>query len=123
MILVDEITKNTEDVFEDLRTRLRWPGIVNTKFAAATNPGGIGHAWVKKKWLDGIHEEEEKEKEKFYYVPAMVKDNPHIDKSRQALFAEACDVSFGGNGYGLQLTEEEYNTANDLDFNDRYLYF
>jgi len=42
-IAVDELTKNTEDVFDDLRNRLRWPGITDIRFLGATNPGGIGH--------------------------------------------------------------------------------
>lgn len=78
---VDELTKNQIDVFEDLRTRMRWPGIPDTKFLAATNPGGIGHAWVKKKWLEGIHEENELEGDMFAYLPALASDNPHLDPS------------------------------------------
>jgi hypothetical protein len=80
-IAVDELTKNTEDVFDDLRNRLRWPGITDIRFLAATNPGGIGHAWVKKRWLDRQFDENETEPEEFYYVRALAQDNPHIDKS------------------------------------------
>lgn len=43
VIAVDELTKNTEEEFTILRTRLRWPGVRNTRFIAATNPGGKGH--------------------------------------------------------------------------------
>jgi hypothetical protein len=43
---VDELTKNERNVFDFLRTRLRWPGIEDVKFIAATNPGDIGHVWV-----------------------------------------------------------------------------
>jgi len=49
LVAVDELTRNNEDVFNTLRLRLRWPGIPDTKFIAATNPGSKGHAWVKKK--------------------------------------------------------------------------
>lgn len=80
-IAVDELTKNTEDVFEDLRNRLRWPGITNVRFLTATNPGGIGHAWVKKRWLDRQFEEEEQEPDEFIYIKAKAEDNPYIDKS------------------------------------------
>jgi len=80
-IAVDELTKNTEDVFQDLRNRLRWPGISDIRFLAATNPGGIGHSWVKKHWLDRIFDENETEPEEFHYVRALAQDNPHIDKS------------------------------------------
>jgi hypothetical protein len=44
---VDELTQNTEDIFIFLRTRLRWTGVDNTRFLAATNPDGIGYLWVK----------------------------------------------------------------------------
>jgi len=80
-IAVDELTKNTRDVFDDLRNRLRWPGITDIRFLGATNPGGIGHAWVKKAWLDKLFDENETEPEEFAYVRALASDNPHIDKS------------------------------------------
>lgn len=80
-IAVDEITKNEADVFSFLRTRMRWPGIVKTRFYAASNPGGQGHSWVKKLWLDRIFEENEQEADQFMYLQALAKDNPHIDPS------------------------------------------
>lgn len=80
-IAVDELTKNTEEVFDDLRNRLRWPGITDIRFLGATNPGGIGHAWVKKRWLDRLFDENETEPHEFVYIRALASDNPHIDKS------------------------------------------
>lgn len=80
-IAVDELTKNTEEVFDDLRNRLRWSGIKDVRFIAATNPGGIGHAWVKKRWIDRQFPEEETEPKEFVYIRALAQDNPHIDKS------------------------------------------
>jgi len=79
---VDELTKNREDTFDFLRTRLRWPGIptFDTKFLGGTNPGGIGHGWVKKRWINKQFEEGEQESELFTFIPAKAIDNPHIDK-------------------------------------------
>src|SRR3990167_6055914 len=51
-IFVDELTKNPVETFEDLRFRLRFPGLAHTKFVAGTNPGSVGHAWVKKLWIE-----------------------------------------------------------------------
>lgn len=76
---VDELTQNTEDIFIFLRTRLRWSGIDNTRFLAATNPDGIGYLWVKTKWIDGIFDPNENEKEMFHFVKALPTDNPHLD--------------------------------------------
>lgn len=81
VIAVDELTKNVEDTFIFLRTRLRWPGIPDTKFIGATNPGGIGHEWVKKRWIEQIFPENEQETDQFVYVQALLQDNPHIDPS------------------------------------------
>ena len=78
---VDELTKNTEETFNFLRTRLRWSGIKDVKFIAGINPGGIGHTWVKKKWIDREFESTEKEADQFYFLPAKVDDNPHLDDS------------------------------------------
>lgn len=78
---VDELTMNSEDVFTNLRARLRWPGIPATKFIAGSNPGNIGHEWVRKRWVQHEFPEEEKEPNQFAYVPATVDDNPHIDSS------------------------------------------
>lgn len=48
---VEELTKNPRDTFDDLRFRLRYPGIPEVKFAGATNPGSVGHGWVKSLWV------------------------------------------------------------------------
>lgn len=78
LVAIDELTKNLRDVFDALRTRMRWPGLEDTKFIAGTNPGSIGHDWVKRMWIDKFFDEGEKEKELFAYVPATAKDNPYI---------------------------------------------
>lgn len=49
----DELTHFTLDEYNYLRSRVRAtvPGI-KTGIRAATNPGGIGHAWVRERWVD-----------------------------------------------------------------------
>lgn len=78
-IAVDELTKNPLSVFNDLRWRLRWPGIERPKFGAGTNPGGIGHRWVKKYWIDkDFPKELQKYAAQFKLVRARASDNPHL---------------------------------------------
>lgn len=72
---VDELTKNQKFVFDMLRTRMRWKGIQETKFIAGTNPGSVGHGWVKKIWMDREFESNEKEKDLFKYIRATADDN------------------------------------------------
>jgi len=83
-IAVDELTKNTYEKFLALRHRLRWPGIEDVKFIAGTNPGSIGHAWVKKMFIDKDFEPEEAEADQFCYVPAKYTDNPNKNSSYEA---------------------------------------
>ena len=80
-IAVDELTKNEFETFEDLRNRLRWTGIEDVKFLAGTNPGGIGHAWAKKYWMDKDFPPEETESNEFAYIQAKADDNPYLAES------------------------------------------
>jgi hypothetical protein len=78
-IAVEELTENTKETFDDLRFRLRWPGIDRPCFIGATNPGGVGHHWVKDFWIDKKFPKElQGFNHEFAYVPARVLDNPHI---------------------------------------------
>ena len=88
-VAVDELTRNPVSVFNDLRFRLRWPGVERPKFIAGTNPGGPGHAWVKSYWIDrkypdefhGIDELTGKPfdiRKQFKLVRARASDNPHL---------------------------------------------
>lgn len=81
-IAIEELTENPETIFHELRKRIRWPGIPanDMHFVAAANPGGIGHAWVKKLWIDrDFPPEMVVMADQFAYVPAKAQDNPHLD--------------------------------------------
>ena len=76
---VDELTRNKERMFHFLRSRLRWPGVARPRFVGATNPGGEGHAWVKKFWIDREYPAELRAlADEFVFVPAKASDNPYI---------------------------------------------
>lgn len=79
---VDELTKNPETTFDILRGSLRWRGVPKPKFVAATNPGGSGHVWVKKIWVDrNFPERLNRIKHEFCFLPALPTDNKHLDES------------------------------------------
>ncbi len=90
-ILVDELTKNPYDVFTFLRTRLRWKGLtdVECQLIGATNPGSVGHGWVKQLWMDKLFGDEWiypfDYRSQFAYVPSLADDNPHLDASYWAM--------------------------------------
>lgn len=88
LIAVEELTMNPEEKFHQLRSRMRWTGIPDPKFIAATNPGQQGHEWVKKRWIDRDFPSEEKDiEDKFVYIPALPTDNPHLAESYMKILA------------------------------------
>ena len=105
---VDELTKNNLDIFDLLRGSLRWPGIHDCHFMGATNPGGIGHLWVKRYFIDrDLPDHLESMKKEFAYVRALATDNPYNspeyiselkslpDKLRKAFFEGNWDTFEG----------------------------
>lgn len=75
-VLVDELQKNSLNVFTTLRTRMRWPGITYTKFIGAAIPGG--EPYVAQYWIDRQFPNEEKEKDQFYFLQALPGDNSYL---------------------------------------------
>lgn len=78
---VDELTKNKREMFDFLNMRLRWPGIPDTRFIAASNPGEIGHGWVKKLWISRDFTDENFDPSEFHFVRSKYSDNKYIDPS------------------------------------------
>lgn len=79
MIAVDELTKNSARTFDILRGSLRWPGISETKFVAATNPDAN---WVRDYWIEQTFPEGlQGSAGQFAFVPALPQDNPHLPDS------------------------------------------
>lgn len=86
-ILVDELTKNPYPTFNDLRMRLRWPGVPDNEcpFIGATNPGGVGHNYCKAFWVDKVFPPEYISpvdlRPSFVFIRSTGDDNPHIDQA------------------------------------------
>jgi hypothetical protein len=53
------------------------------QFVAGTNPGGIGHGWVKQLWMDKSFPIEwitpTDYRSTFAYIPSLADDNPYLD--------------------------------------------
>lgn len=76
----DELTQFTEQQYVYLSSRLRkLKGVdIPLRLRAASNPGGIGHDWVKARFIDLSPSEMAEEHRSF--LPAGLSDNPHIDQ-------------------------------------------
>jgi len=88
MMLFDELTAFSEFQYVYLTTRCRstkawWKG---PKIMSATNPGNVGHLWVKKRWVDFAKPFEKKRAPITQggmirqFIPAKVADNPTLMK-------------------------------------------
>lgn len=79
LLLIDELTHFTQEEYEYLKTRVRSTGEHPLKVMAATNPGNIGHAWVKAYFIDIATPETvytDVNGNTRQFIPAKVSDHP-----------------------------------------------
>lgn len=73
VIRFDELTHFTEYMYTYLISRVRGTNGYPKQIKSSTNPGGIGHSWVKSRFIDvGAPNSEHDGK---IFIPAMVQDN------------------------------------------------
>ena len=73
----DELTEFNEDPFRFLFSRLRrlQTSDIPLRMRAASNPGGIGHDWVKQRFItEGLEKGR-------VFIPATLDDNPFLDRT------------------------------------------
>jgi phage terminase large subunit len=99
-ICFDEATQFTEFQFTYLMSRCRTTKKgVKTLIRAATNPGGVGHAWVKSRFIDVAPWGETYSYEvpgkggktltrTRRFIPAKLDDNPHIGEEYYAMLEQ-----------------------------------
>lgn len=95
VLLIDELTHFTEVIYRFLRSRVRMPANMNIpeeykgcfpRIMCGTNPGGIGHQFVKATWIEKaqpfeIYATNDNEGGfKRQFIPARLEDNPSIDQ-------------------------------------------
>jgi len=94
VLLIDELTHFTETIFRFLRSRVRCIGISIPdkykgqfpKILCGSNPGNIGHVWVKRAFIDSVIPLEIRKMCDSeggmlrQFIPARLDDNPSMDK-------------------------------------------
>lgn len=119
----DELTQFPEDQYTYLFSRLRRPELtdetqpserrkiealqsVPLRMCAASNPGNMGHGWVKARFpIDG------KPRGKRVFVPAKIADNPHLDA-----VAYRAGLSRLGETLQKQLEDGDWDVAEGLAY-------
>lgn len=91
-ISIDEITQHEEVIFKILRSsnRTTHKEIKPSMFLTG-NPGGIGHAWAKRLFIDRKFKENENPKD-FGFVQAMVYDNKALMQADPAYVKRLMDL-------------------------------
>jgi predicted phage terminase large subunit-like protein len=76
-IAFDELTDFSETQYTYLFSRLRRlaRSLVPLRMRSASNPGGVGHSWVKERFIEPAKRGERRRP----FIPARIADNPHLD--------------------------------------------
>lgn len=119
----DELTQFPEEQYTYLFSRLRRPKLsdettadqrsaisalqqVPLRMRAASNPGGRGHGWVKRRFpIDGVSRGDR------IFIPAKIADNPHLDA-----VAYRAGLSKLGATLQKQLEDGDWSVAEGLAF-------
>ena len=75
IIAIDEATQLSEYQFSIFKACLRGTGSCPRRMYLTCNPGGVGHAWVKRLFVDRTFRSDESPDD-YLFVPARVYDNP-----------------------------------------------
>lgn len=83
----DELTQFLLEQYRFLFSRLnRKAGSrIPLRMRSASNPGGVGHVWVKERFIKGRSADR-------FFIPATLTDNPHIDIASYRLSLKQLDA-------------------------------
>ena len=80
IIAIDEATQLREEQFEIFKACLRGVNPYPKRMYLTCNPGGVGHAWVKRLFVDRKFRPGESP-EDYLFIRALVYDNPYLTES------------------------------------------
>lgn len=80
VIALDEATQLTEFQFSTFKACLRGANPYPKRMYLTCNPGGVGHSWVKRLFIDRVYNEGENEAD-YHFIPARVYDNKALTES------------------------------------------
>jgi len=100
----DELTQFEEEEYTYLFSRLRRRAALDVplRMRGASNPGGVGHDWVRRRFLIEGHAHGR------WFIPARVDDNPHLDREEYMRSLASLD-----HLTRAQLLEGDWNVGDD----------
>lgn len=80
IIALDEATQLTEFQFSTFKACLRGANGHPKRMYLTCNPGGVGHSWVKRLFIDRAYKENESASD-YHFIPAKVYDNKALTEN------------------------------------------
>ncbi len=83
VVRFDELTHFTENQYTYLLSRVRGTNNYPKQIKSSTNPGGVGHNWVKRRFIEGAEPNVAKKVEfgTRLFIPSFVQDNKFLMKA------------------------------------------
>jgi phage terminase large subunit len=97
-IFVDECTQFSERMFRILAACLRGPNGIPKRMYLTCNPGGVGHRWVKRLFIDrdfktnSQNPEENEDPDDYVFIPATVDDNTALSEKEKQAYKQALSM-------------------------------
>ncbi len=80
VLFIDEATQLTEEMYDRLKACVRGVNSFPKRIYLTCNPGGRGHGWVKRLFIDGAYKDGESP-EDYFFIRSLVTDNAPLMKS------------------------------------------
>lgn len=87
VVRFDELTHFTQTQYSYLISRIRGVNDFPKQVKSSTNPGGPGHAWVKRRFIDGITPNSphtDQHGRRYRFIPSLVQDNTFLMEADSA---------------------------------------
>ena len=95
-LFIDEATQFTEQEFRGLVSIVRGDSSIPKRIYLTCNPGGVGHFWVKRLFVDRQFKPKENPDE-YVFIPATVDDNKDINQDYKDQLAFCSSLSLRAN--------------------------
>ncbi len=97
VIIVEEATMLSETKMQALRASNRTSKNFRPRIYTTTNPGGIGHVWYKKRFVDPFRNHREHDTR---FIPATIEDNAVLDPDYRRKLEEYSGWKLRAHRYG-----------------------
>ncbi|MBQ9544094.1 MAG: phage terminase large subunit [Clostridia bacterium] len=90
VVFIDEATQFSEEAFRVISATVRGVNSFPKRVYLTCNPGGVGHSWVKRLFIDRRYKRGERA-EDYSFIKSLVSDNPAL-AARDPLYRERLEA-------------------------------